>query len=63
MSKELQFPAINKHLKNIFDEGELNEEVVISILEMTTAHGTMASKTQKITSDFELPRNPWRFKA
>ena len=26
-------PAISKHLKNIFAEGELNEKVVISILE------------------------------
>lgn len=26
-------PAISKHLKNIFDSGELAEEVVVSILE------------------------------
>jgi hypothetical protein len=31
-------PAISKHLKNIFDSGELVEEVVISILETTTEH-------------------------
>lgn len=29
-------PAISKHLKNIFESGELQEEVVVSILENTT---------------------------
>lgn len=29
-------PAISKHLKNIFESGELQEEVVISVLETTT---------------------------
>lgn len=32
-------PAISKHLKNIFDEGELQENTVISILETTAADG------------------------
>ena len=32
-------PAISKHLKNIFDEGELQENAVISILETTAADG------------------------
>jgi hypothetical protein len=32
----VQVPAISKHIKNIFDEGELDEKVVISILETTT---------------------------
>jgi len=32
-------PAINKHLKNIFDSGELTEESVISILETTATDG------------------------
>ncbi len=32
-------PAINKHLKNIFDSGELAENSVISILETTAADG------------------------
>jgi hypothetical protein len=31
--------AISKHLKNIFESDELQEEVVISILETTTEHG------------------------
>lgn len=39
-------PAISKHLKNIFDSGELVEEVVISILETTTEHGAVAGLMQ-----------------
>ncbi len=42
-------PAISKHLKNIFESGELQEELVISILENTTAHGAIAGKTQTKT--------------
>jgi hypothetical protein len=43
-------PAISKHLKNIFDSGELVEEVVISVLETTTGHGAVAglSQTQQV---------------
>ncbi len=32
-------PAINKHLKNIFESGELQEDSVISILETTASDG------------------------
>jgi hypothetical protein len=39
-------PAISKHLKNIFDSGELDEKVVVSILENTTQHGAIEGKTQ-----------------
>lgn len=39
-------PAITKHLKNIFETGELKEEVVSSILELTTQHGAIEGKTQ-----------------
>lgn len=35
---EVQRPAISKHLKNIFESGELDEKVVCSILELTTKH-------------------------
>ena len=35
----VKVPAINKHLKNIFDSGELDEASVISILETTAADG------------------------
>jgi hypothetical protein len=43
----VQRPAISKHLKNIFETGELKEEVVCSILEQTTPHGAIEDKTQK----------------
>jgi len=42
----VQRPAISKHLKNIFDSAELQEQVVCSILEHTTEHGALAGKTQ-----------------
>jgi len=42
----VQRPAITKHLKNIFESGELKEEVVGSILEQTTKHGAIEGKTQ-----------------
>ena len=42
----VKMPAVSKHLKNIFNEGELKEEVVVSILETTTKHGAIAGKTQ-----------------
>lgn len=35
----VQVPAISKHLKNIFDSGELVEASVVSILETTAADG------------------------
>ena len=38
--------AITKHLKNIFESGELDEKVVGSILEHTTQHGAIEGKTQ-----------------
>ena len=39
-------PAISKHLKNIFAEGELSEQVVVSKMEITTEHGAIEGKTQ-----------------
>ena len=42
----VQRPAITKHLKNIFESGELDENVVSSILEHTTHHGAIEGKTQ-----------------
>ena len=42
----VQRPAITKHLKNIFETGELDEKVVCSILERTTQHGAIEGKTQ-----------------
>ncbi|MBW1745232.1 MAG: virulence RhuM family protein, partial [Deltaproteobacteria bacterium] len=43
---DVQRPAITKHLKNIFENGELVEQVASSILEHTTQHGAMVGKTQ-----------------
>ena len=45
-------PAISKHLKNIFEEGELQKEVVVSKMEITTQHGAIKGKTQ--TSSVEV---------
>ena len=45
-------PAISKHLKNIFESGELEEKRVISILETTTQHGAIEGKTQTIPTKY-----------
>jgi len=48
----VKVPAISKHLKNIFNAGELSEEVVISKMETTTSHGAILDKTQtNLTKD------------
>ena len=39
-------PAISKHLKNIFESGELQMEVVVSKMEITTEHGAIEGKKQ-----------------
>ena len=44
--------AITKHLGNIFREGELDEKVVCSILELTTEHGAIEGKTQSTPTKF-----------
>ena len=43
---DVKIPAISKHLKNIFESGELDEKVVVSISENTTQHGAIEGKTQ-----------------
>ena len=48
----VQTPAISKHLKNIFEQGELKEEVVISKMETTTQHGAMPGKTQSTMTNY-----------
>lgn len=45
-------PAISKHLKNIFEEEELQKEVVVSKMEITTRHGAIEGKTQTSSVDF-----------
>ena len=49
---DVQIPAISKHLKNIFSEVELDEEVVVSKMETTTQHGAIEGKTQTTLTNF-----------
>lgn len=49
---DVQRPAITKHLIKIFAEGELDEKLVSSILELTTQHGAIADKTQTKETKF-----------
>jgi len=39
-------------LKNIFESGELQEEVVVAKIETTTQHGAIEGKTQTTESNF-----------
>jgi hypothetical protein len=52
--------TINRHLKNIFQEGELNEKVVIAEIATTTQHGGMAERTHKNRLSFIYNGN-WAF--
>lgn len=45
---EVGIPAISKHLKNIFEEKELEESMVVSKMENTTVHGAIEGRTQTI---------------
>lgn len=49
---DVQVPAISKHLKNIFHDGELEEQVVVSKMEITTPHGAIDGKTQTMEAKF-----------
>ena len=42
----VQKAAVSKHLKNIFESGELQEKVVVSKMETTTRPGAIEGKTQ-----------------
>ena len=48
----VQVPAISKHLKNIFFEGESDEKLVVSKMEITTQHGAMKGRTQSTETKF-----------
>jgi hypothetical protein len=48
----VQTPSISKHLKNIFQEGELEQKVVVSKMETTTSHGAIPDKTQTKETQF-----------
>ena len=45
-------PDISKHLKKKFETGELDKEVVVSKMEITTPHGAMEGKTQMSETAF-----------
>lgn len=49
---DVQTPAISKHLKNIFADGELEESMVVSKMETTTRHGAIEGKTQEHAVNF-----------
>ena len=44
--------SISRHLKNIFETGELEEKVVVAKIETTTQHGAIAGKTQTTETFF-----------
>lgn len=41
---DVEVPAINKHLKNIYEEGELQESLTISKMEIVQMEGTRRVK-------------------
>lgn len=49
---DVQIPAINKHLKNIFDSWELDKCVVISKMEIASPHWAIVDKTQTNSVNF-----------
>lgn len=47
--------TISRHLRNIFNEGELDENVVVAFFATTTQHGAIKGKTQsKLTQFYNL---------
>lgn len=40
--------TISEHIKNVFEEGELDEKVVVRKFRTTTQHGAIAGKTQDV---------------
>ena len=40
--------TISEHIKNVFEEGELDEKVVVRKFRTTTQHGAIAGKTQEL---------------
>jgi hypothetical protein len=48
----VKVPAISKHIKNIFESGELDERVVVSKMEITVPHGALVDKEQKKEVNF-----------
>ena len=49
--------TITEHIRNVFSEGELQEEVVCRNFRHTTQHGAISGKTQEVTTNFyNLPK-------
>ncbi len=47
--------SVSRHLKNIFEDGELDREVVVAEIATTTKHGAIENKTQtQITNYYNL---------
>ena len=44
--------GISRHIKNIFDTGELEEKVVVAKIATTTQHGAISGKTQMNETTF-----------
>jgi hypothetical protein len=40
--------TISEHIKNVFEEGELDDKVVVRKFRTTTQHGAISGKTQEI---------------
>ena len=49
---DVGIPAISKHLNHIFGDEELDRNVVVSKMEITTQHGAIEGKTQTKATDF-----------
>lgn len=44
--------TISRHIKNVFEEGELNKDMVVAKFATTTRHGAIEGKTQSHMVDF-----------
>lgn len=40
--------TISRHIKNVFEEGELDKDVVVAKIATTTQHGAIEGKTQTL---------------
>jgi len=49
---DVEISSISRHLKNIFESGELEEKVVIAKIATTTPHGAIADKMQTKETNF-----------
>jgi len=43
---DVEISSISRHLKNIFEEREIDEKVVVAKIAITTQHGAIADKTK-----------------